>query len=174
MIISGIELYVPHTFSNTKAKKAWLNFAFSRAVNDREAAHNWYRSHPSAETHAIYISGRNHAKSILQLTKNSFINRKCQSLFNSNSSRDFWHLANNSSNNFTSSSLPPLLQPDGTIVVSSFSIAELFAQTFATNSTLNGTGRIQPVPKQGDRSNLSNYCPIALISYLSKAFESIP
>ena len=32
---------------------------------------------------------------------------------------------------------------------------------------------IQPVPKNGDRSNPSNYCLIALISCLSKAFESL-
>ena len=32
---------------------------------------------------------------------------------------------------------------------------------------------IQPVPKKGDRSNHSNYRPIALISCLSKIFESI-
>ena len=33
--------------------------------------------------------------------------------------------------------------------------------------------RIQPEPKNGDRSNPSKYCPIALISCLSKAFESV-
>ena len=32
---------------------------------------------------------------------------------------------------------------------------------------------IQPVPKKGDRSNSSNYRPIALISCLSKVFESL-
>ncbi len=32
---------------------------------------------------------------------------------------------------------------------------------------------MQPVPKKGDRSNLSNYRPIDLVSCLSKAFETI-
>ena len=72
-------------------------------VLHRDAAHKRYGSHPSAETHTLNISARNNAKSILQLAKNSFINRKCQNLSNSNSTRDFWHLANNNSNNFTSS-----------------------------------------------------------------------
>ena len=87
VIISGMELYIPHTFSNTKANKSWFNSACSRAINDREAAHKRYRSHLSAETHALHISTRNHAKSILQLTKSSLINRKYQSFSNSNSFR---------------------------------------------------------------------------------------
>ena len=213
-------------------------------------AHKRYLSLPSSESHALYISARNHAKSVLQLAKNSFIHRKCQNLSRYNSPRDFWHLAKNISNNFTSSSFPPLVQPDGTNAISSISKAELFAQTFANNSTLDDSGLvppspppsdyfmlpikilrndvfhalaglnprkaygpdevppivlrncasvlapclvklfqlclststfpscwkfayIQPVPKKGDRSNPSNYRPIALISCLSKVFESI-
>ena len=141
-------------------------------------------------------------------------------------------------------------QPDGSTAVSFISKTELFAQTFALNSTLDDSGlippspppsdiimplikitynevfyalsgldsrkacgpdgvppivlkncasvltpclvklfhlclststfpscwkfaHIQPVPKKGDRSNPSNYRPIALTSCLSKAFESI-
>ena len=64
-----MELYIPHIFSNSKTKKPWFNSACSRGVKDRAAAHNRYRSHPSAETHAKYISARNHAKSISQLIK---------------------------------------------------------------------------------------------------------
>ena len=86
VIISGMELYILHTFSNARTKKPWFNFACSRAVKDREAAHKRYRSHSSAETRFLHISACNHAKSILQLTKNSFINRKCQNLYNFNSS----------------------------------------------------------------------------------------
>ena len=145
MIISGMELYIPYTFSNTKVKKPWFNSVCSRADNDREAAHERYRSHSSTETYDLYIFTCNHAKSILQLIKNSFVNRKCQNLSNSNFSRDFWHLANNISNNFTSS-FPPLLQPDVSTAVFSFSKAELFAQTFTTNSTLDDTGHIPPTP----------------------------
>ena len=76
VIISGMELYIPHTFSNYKAKKPWFNSACSRAVKDREATHKRHRSHSSAENHALYISVHKHAKFILRLTKNSFINRK--------------------------------------------------------------------------------------------------
>ena len=43
VIIPGMELYIPHTFSNNKGKKTWFNSACSRAVKDREAAHKQYR-----------------------------------------------------------------------------------------------------------------------------------
>ena len=64
--------------------------------------------------------------------------------------RDFWHLANSISNNFTSSSFPPLFQPDGTTAISSISKAELFAQTFAKNSTLDDSGLVPPSPPPSD------------------------
>ena len=250
VIVSGMEAYIPHTFSTPHAKKPWFNHACSCAIKDREAAHKRYLSLRTPANHDLYISARNHAKSVLRLAKNSFINRQCQNLASSNSSRSFWHLAKNISNNFTSSSFPPLLLPDGTTAVSSVSKAELFSQTFSKNSTLDDSGHIpptlpasdcllpvikilkndvfhalsglnpqkaygpdgvppivlkncasvltpclvklfrlclststfpscwkyayvHPVPKKGDRSNSSNYRPIALLSCLSKAFESI-
>ena len=91
---------------------------------------------PSPESHTLCISAWNHAKSILQLAKNSFIFGKCQNLSRYNSPRDFWHLAKNISNNFISSSFPPLVQPDGTNAISSIFEAELFAQTFAQKTYL--------------------------------------
>ena len=44
-----------------------------RVWTEFEAAHKQYCSHSSAETHALYISAPNHAKSILQLTKKLFL-----------------------------------------------------------------------------------------------------
>ncbi|MPC24675.1 hypothetical protein E2C01_017762 [Portunus trituberculatus] len=98
----------------------------------------------------VYISAQNHAKSVLQLAKHSFINRKCQNLSNSNSPCDFWHLAKNISNNFISSSFPPLFHPDGTTAISFVSKAELSSQTFAKNSTLDDSGLVPPSPPPSD------------------------
>ena len=109
-----------------------------------------YLSPPSPESRALYISARNHAKSVLQLAKTSFLNRKCQNLSRSNSPRDFWHLAKNISCNFASSSFPPLFHPDGSTAISSASKAELFAQTFAKNSTLDDSGLVPPSPPPSD------------------------
>ncbi len=45
--------------------------------------------------------------------------------------------------------------------------------SISTFSSYRKYAYIQPVPKKGDRSNLSNYRPIALLSCLSKPFETI-
>ena len=146
VIVSGMETFIPHSFSSPKSNKPWFNSACSRAIHDKDEAHNRYRNLPSDENHRLFISARNHAKSVLRCTRSSFINKKCQSLHNSNASRDFWHLYKNISNNFTSSSFPPLIHPDGNTAVSAISKAELFAQTFASNSTLDDSGHDPPPP----------------------------
>ncbi len=144
VIISGMEAYIPHTFS-THAKKAWFNHTCSRTIKDREVAHKRYLSLPSPTNHNFYISSRYWAISFLRLTKNSFINGKSQNLTNSNSPKNFWHLAKNISPNFTSSSFPPLIALDGSTAVTSISKAELFAQTFSKNSSLDESGHIPPL-----------------------------
>ncbi len=57
---------------------------------------------------------------VLHFVKNSFINWKCQNFTKSNSPCYFWHLTKNISNNFSSTSfppLPPLFHPNGTTVI---------------------------------------------------------
>lgn len=68
--------------------------------------------------HGLYVSAQNRARSVLQITKNSFINRKCPNLAFFNSSRAFWHLAKNISHNFTSS-FPHFFCPDENTAVTS-------------------------------------------------------
>ena len=76
----------------------------------------WLTNGTAPDTHALYISAWNQAKSVLQAAQNSLINRIYQNLSSSNRSRDFWHLAKNISNNFSSSSFPSLFIADGTLV----------------------------------------------------------
>ncbi|MPC41753.1 hypothetical protein E2C01_035357 [Portunus trituberculatus] len=93
VIVSGMEVYIPHSFSQHKLLKPWFNTACSCATHNREVAHKRNLTLPSPEFHALYITAWNHAKSVLQFAKHSFINRKCQNFSNSNSPRDLWHLA---------------------------------------------------------------------------------
>ena len=72
VIVSGMEAYIPHSFSRPKPSKPWFNTAYSRSLHDREVYHKRYLSLPSPEFHALYISARNHSKSVLQLAKHSF------------------------------------------------------------------------------------------------------
>src|ERR1700755_1621115 len=53
-------------------------------------------------------------------------------------------LQKNVNSNFDSSSFPPLISSDATTAVLPSSKAELFAQTFASNSTLDDSGAIPP------------------------------
>ncbi len=65
-----------------------------------------------------------------------------KNLANSNSSKDFWHLAKNISNNFTSFTFPPLCNSNCSTDVTFIFKAELFAHTFSANSTLNDSGHV--------------------------------
>ena len=111
---------------------------------------SWYLSLPSFDTYALYISLGNHAKSALQLAKNSFINRKCKNLSSSNSSRNFWHLTKIISNNLSFSSSPPLLHSDRLPAVFSVSKAEIFTQTYADDSTVDDYGLVPPSSPHSD------------------------
>ncbi|MCP4340929.1 MAG: hypothetical protein GY799_19080, partial [Desulfobulbaceae bacterium] len=147
VIVSGMEAYIPHSFPLTNKKKPWFNYTCSNAVRNKERACRRYQRLRTPESHALYVSARNRSKSILRQSKNSFILSKTESLANSNSSRSFWHLAKNISNNFnTTSSFPPLFYPDGSVAISSSDKAQLFAQTFSLNSNLDDSGAVPPSP----------------------------
>ena len=160
VILEAMEGYIPYSYPSTKPNKPWFNSTCSRAINDRNNALKAHLRFQTNESHANYISLRNHAKATLRLAKNSFIRRKCNNLSGSSSSRSFWHLAKSINSNFTSSSFPPLQLPDGSTAVLPSSKAEVFAQTFASNSNLNDSGDIPPTPAPSD-----SFMPVINITY---------
>ena len=143
VIISGMELYIFHTFSLLiKLKSLGLTLlVLVLSKIERRLTNGTVAIHLLKLMSCIFLPVIM-PNIFSNLLKNPFINRKCQNFSNSNSSHDFWHLANNICNNITFSSFPPFLQQDGSTAVSSFSKAELFTQTFATISTLDDIGYI--------------------------------
>ncbi len=59
VIVSGMETYIPHTFSPPHAKKPWFNHACSCDIKYREVALKRYLSLPLPIDHTLYISTRN-------------------------------------------------------------------------------------------------------------------
>ena len=53
VIVSGMEAYVPQSFSQPKSSKPWFNPASSLAIHDREVAHKVYLSLSSPESNAL-------------------------------------------------------------------------------------------------------------------------
>ncbi|MPC33590.1 hypothetical protein E2C01_026946 [Portunus trituberculatus] len=59
--------------------------------------------------------------------------------------RDFWHLAKNISNNFTSSSFPPLFHPGGTTAMKSVSKGIRKLQPYVYNETPSKQARVDQI-----------------------------
>ncbi len=70
--------------------------------------------------------------------------------------------------------VPPIILKNCAFVLKPC-LVQLFGLCLSTSTFTScwKYAHIEPVPKKGDCSNPSNYCPIALLSCLSKAFESI-
>ena len=146
VILDGMETYIPSSFPSSRSQKPWFNTDCSRAIRLRDGAYRKYRRLQTPESRSSYISCRNRAKTVIRLAKDSFLRDKCNIVSGSSSSRAFWHLAKNISSNFASSSFPPLHSSDGSVAVLPSAKAELLAEVFAVNSTLDDSGAVLPNP----------------------------
>lgn len=73
---------------------------------------------------------------------------------NSSYSKEFWHVAKNISNNFTSTSSLPLLTSDVWTAVTPFSKAGLLALAYPNNFTLGDSGHIPTADPPSDLTML--------------------
>ena len=144
VILAGMEAFIPYSLSISNSKP-WFNTACAKALSKKKKAFKHWCLFPSAASHRLYITARNHSNSVLRSCKSNFIKRKCSLLSSSNSGRPFWTLVKSLRHNLSSSSFPPLFRSDGSVATSPAEKANLFAEIFSSTSVLNDSGISPPV-----------------------------
>ena len=145
IIMLGMDTYIPHFSKRSSPSKPWFNKNCSRTVALKQTAYHRWRKNPNLATRAEYVDARNNCSQTIDASKETY-NAKIRSKLIDcpNGSRSFWSLAKAVGRNFTNSSFPPLSKSDGTLATTSQEKANIFAEMFAANSTLDSQGKVPP------------------------------
>ncbi len=140
----GMEMFIPSRNQRQKATKvSWFNSACSSAIGEKNRLFKIWKRFPTPENRSAYVAARNSCNSRIDVAKSNFVSSVAQKISACPSyDKRFWTLANSISKNFQESRFPPMKDSSGAIFSSAQSKANLFAETFASNSTLNDGGRI--------------------------------
>nr|CAH7762037.1 unnamed protein product [Callosobruchus chinensis] len=145
VILVGMEAYIPHTTKTFKpGSNGWFSKSCDTARRQKVLAHRAYLQDPTVENRQADIEARNQYNGTVRQAKSqndAKIKQKVMS--RPNGSRSFWTLAKQIEGNFSRSSFPPITCADGTVATASKDKAEVFAKTFAANSTLNVPSSVQ-------------------------------
>ena len=129
----------------------WFSRECEVAIAEKNKLFQSFKRFPSAGTHTAYRSARNACKSVIEKAKASHIDRISAKLLACPSgSRSFWALSKAICSNFCGSSFPPMQHTSGHPVTSSIEKANLFARSFAANSTLDPSNQTPPQPAAFD------------------------
>ena len=158
VITSGMEAYIPSSVKTFSPSNPWFDCTCYLAVEAEEQAYQSYQASPSAQTHALFISARNHYESHTHRAKDSFHRRKSNRL-TFPTGKNFWSLARKISKNFRNSSFPSLICPDGSVACSPTDKATIFGSLFSSNYTISDSNAPEPLTLP-----LSNPVPSLIIS----------
>ena len=148
----GMACFIPHSHSpGGKNSPKWFSPECAVAVKEKNLSFKTLKSDPSLDNLEAYRVSRNSCSVIIDAAKKDFVKRTAMKLSACPSgSRAFWSLSKAICSNFSSSSFPPLTDSNGTSVTDSFEKANIFADTFALNSTLPGVVRPPLTPSVPD------------------------
>lgn len=145
VILAGMEAFIPSSIKRPSKNKPWFDKSCSRAVNSKNAAYREWRRNPTVENRNTFIIFRNLCKQTVDECKERHNEQIKNKLLNCpNGSRSFWSVAKAVSQGFSKSSIPPLTKDDGSIAETAKEKANILAEMFASNSTLDPQGKIPP------------------------------
>ena len=152
-LLIGIDTFVPHRKFETKPHSPpWFSSVCASAIAHRNYYFNQYRRDGSAASRQSYRRASNACKRVISEAKTTYSQRIRESISSQKiGSRDFWRIYNSVVNS-GKSAIPPLF--NGLQVISSSKDkANLLAQLFAENSSLDDSDAVLPeFPAKTDRS----------------------
>jgi Reverse transcriptase (RNA-dependent DNA polymerase)/Endonuclease-reverse transcriptase len=147
ILLAGMEAFIPYSdVSNKAGNNPWFNKTCSQAVELKNKAFHKWKTTLSSESRSAFVDARNKCKAIINQAKADFDKMKCEQLISCpTGGRSFWSLAKAVGRNFCTSSIPPLICPDGSVVSTPKQKADLLASIFSENSTLDDNAKCPPV-----------------------------
>ena len=147
----GIDCFIPHRKFQLKPHSSpWFTPACAAAIAHRNHFFHQYHRIRSVENLRLFRVSRNHCKRVLDEAKSNFAEATRHSIASQRiGSRDFWRISNSILNR-GKSAIPPLFNgPE--VLTSSKDKANLFANRFSTNSTLDDS--LHPLPDFPSRTD---------------------
>ena len=145
----GMEIYIPSRTYQIKAhSQPWYTPACAAAIAHRNHFFKKYHLLGTLDSKRLFREARNRCKRVLEDAKQQYANSVACSISTQRlGSRDFWRIANSVLNR-NKSSIPPLFHgPE--VLTSPLDKANLFADNFVSNSTLNDEGHpLPPFPSR--------------------------
>ena len=143
-IQTGIDSFIPHRRYQVKPHSSpWFSPACAAAIAHRNHYFHLYRRENSSDNKRLFTLARNNCRRVLNDAKSRYMeSTKSRISSQKLGSRDFWKIFNSVFNK-GKSQIPPLFH-GFEVLTSSKDKAELFAQLFSRNCSLNSSGHNLP------------------------------
>ena len=141
-VTHGMNRFIPSTFKSPKSKKIFSKKS-AKAVREKKCAYNKYLQ--KKISYDEYRKIRNHTTKVCDEEVKKIEKAKANKASSYTiADRQFYKLVGSVAQNNTKPSLPPLQTPDGPLVSNSTDKANLLADLFAKNSTLENPNNQTP------------------------------
>ena len=170
-------MYIPHRkYQVNPHSSPWFSATFAAAIVHINHLFHLYQQNKSSESKVKFRQASNHCKRVLEAAKFAFANKTKGSItYQKFGSWDIWGIANSVLNK-GKLAIPPLFNSPDCEPELSYTLAQLFNKCLKESSFPDcwKVSSVVPVFKNvGESSTAKNYCPVSLLSVVSKVFQKL-